>query len=99
MATALSAETERPHRQRRKQARPQELIDAALALFVEHGFAATRMEEIASRAGVSKGTLYLYYPSKEELLKALIRKRLSSEITAVAAAGARYEGSYAEPPR
>ncbi len=96
MATALTAESERPHRQRRKQARPQELIDAALALFVEHGFAATRMEEIASRAGVSKGTLYLYYPSKEELLKAVIRERLSSEIKAVAAEVARHEGSYAE---
>ena len=52
-----------PLRQRRKQARPQELLDAALALFVEKGFAATRSEEVAARAGVSKGTLYLYYPS------------------------------------
>jgi len=64
-------------RQRRKEARPQELLDAALALFVEKGFAATRSEEVAIRAGVSKGTLYLYYPSKEELLKAVIRHNLS----------------------
>ena len=47
-------------RQRRKEARPKELLDAALDLFVEKGFAATRSEEVASRAGVSKGTLYLY---------------------------------------
>ena len=60
-------------RQRRKEARPQELLDAALDLFVERGFAATRSEDVAARAGVSKGTLYLYYPSKEELLKAVIR--------------------------
>lgn len=69
-----------PTRQRRKEARPQELLDAALDLFVEKGFAATRSEEVAARAGVSKGTLYLYYPSKEELLKAVIRDNLASEI-------------------
>lgn len=86
----------RPQRQRRKQARPQELIDAALALFVERGFAATRMEEVAALAGVSKGTLYLYYPSKQELLKAVIRERLSSQIQAIAAEVAQHEGSYAE---
>jgi len=67
-------------RQRRKDARPQELLDAALTLFVEKGFAATRSEEVAQRAGVSKGTLYLYYPSKEELLKAVIRHNLSTLI-------------------
>ena len=62
-----------PTRQRRKEARPQELLDAALDLFVERGYAATRCEDVAVRAGVSKGTLYLYYPSKEELLKEVIR--------------------------
>ncbi|TDM09336.1 MAG: TetR family transcriptional regulator [Ideonella sp. MAG2] len=67
-------------RQRRKDARPQELLDAALELFVEKGFAATRSEEVAMRAGVSKGTLYLYYPSKEELLKAVIRQTLAAKI-------------------
>jgi AcrR family transcriptional regulator len=67
-------------RQRRKDARPTELIDAALALFVEKGFAATRSEEVAARAGVSKGTLYLYFPSKEELLKAVIRHTLMADI-------------------
>jgi TetR/AcrR family transcriptional regulator len=69
-------------RQRRKEARPQELLDAALALFVEKGFAATRSEEVAARAGVSKGTLYLYYPSKEELLQAVIEVNLSRNIAA-----------------
>jgi AcrR family transcriptional regulator len=67
-------------RQRRKDARPQELLDAALQLFVEKGFAATRSEEVAARAGVSKGTLYLYFPSKEELFKAVVRTNLSSLI-------------------
>ena len=67
-------------RQRRKDARPQELLDAALTLFVEKGFAATKAEEVATLAGVSKGTLYLYFPSKEELLKAVIRHTLSADI-------------------
>ena len=67
-------------RQRRKDARPQELLDAALDLFVERGFAATRSEDVAVRAGVSKGTLYLYYPSKEELLKEVIRHHVINQI-------------------
>jgi len=87
-----------PHapRQRRKEARPQELIDAALELFAEKGFAATRSEEVAARAGVAKGTLYLYYPSKEELLKAVISQRLSSQIAAAAEQCERFEGPSAE---
>jgi AcrR family transcriptional regulator len=67
-------------RRRRKEARPAELLEAALALFVEKGFAATRSEEVAKAAGVSKGTLYLYFPSKEELLKAVIQHFLGTEI-------------------
>ncbi len=67
-------------RQRRKEARPQELLTAALDLFVERGFKATRSEDVAARAGVSKGTLYLYYPSKEELLKAVVRENLGALI-------------------
>ena len=67
-------------RQRRKEARPQELLTAALDLFVERGFKATRSEDVASRAGVSKGTLYLYYPSKEDLLKAVVRENLGAVI-------------------
>src|SRR3954471_13389495 len=64
-------------RERRKEARPGELLDAALDLFVEKGFAATRSEEVAARAGVSKGTLFLYFPSKEELFKAVVRHNMS----------------------
>lgn len=60
-------------RKRRKDARPGELAEAALDLFVERGFAATRLEDVAQRAGVSKGTLYLYFDSKEALFKAVIQ--------------------------
>jgi TetR/AcrR family transcriptional regulator len=79
-------------RQRRKDARPSELLDAALELFVEKGFAATRAEEVAQRAGVSKGTLYLYYPSKEELFKAVIAQSLTSRIAETAQQVKAYEG-------
>ena len=83
-------------RQRRKEARPQELLAAALALFAEKGFAATRAEEVAARAGVSKGTLYLYYPSKEELLKAVIRENLGLLIAEGEELVSSYEGPTAE---
>ena len=83
-------------RQRRKEARPQELLQAALALFVEKGFAATRTEEVARRAGVSKGTLYLYYPSKEELFKAVVRHNLSSLIAEGEELASQFVGSSSE---
>ena len=82
-------------RRRRKEARPQELLDAALALFVEKGFAAAKAEEVAQRAGVSKGTLYLYYPSKEELLKAVIAHYLSERIAEGVAMAAAHTGTAA----
>ena len=77
---ALADAPERARRSRRKQARPGELLDAALALFVEKGFAATRVEEVAARAGVSKGTLFLYFASKEELFKAVVRENASRHL-------------------
>lgn len=61
-------------RQRRKEARPAELTAAALELFVEKGFAGTRLDDVAARAGVSKGTLYLYFDSKEALFKAVVQE-------------------------
>lgn len=68
------SQTERSQRwQRRKEARPAELLDAALAEFFEKGFAAARLEDIAARAGVSKGTIYLYFDSKEDVFEELVR--------------------------
>ena len=65
---------------RRKEARPGEILDAALACFAEHGFAATRLDAVAKRAGVTKGTLYLYFPNKEELFKAVVRQAIVANI-------------------
>lgn len=83
-------------RERRKEARPGELLDAALDLFVEKGFAATRAEEVAARAGVSKGTLFLYFQSKEELFKAVVRENLSGRFKKWSEEFETFEGSTAE---
>ena len=62
---------------RRAEARPEEILDAALAEFDERGFEAARMEDIGKRAGISKAAVYLYFPSKVALLKALIEAKVS----------------------
>ena len=86
-------------RERRKEARPGELLDAALDLFVEKGFAATRAEEVAARAGVSKGTLFLYFPSKEELFKAVVRENISGRFSQWNQEFETFEGSSADMVR
>jgi len=63
-------------RRRKAEARPADILSAALDAFVENGFTAARLEDIAERAGVSKGTLYLYFESKEALFKAVIRETI-----------------------
>ena len=66
-------ETEQAVRwRRRKDSRPGEILEAALDCFAERGFAATRLEDVAARAGVTKGTAYLYFKNKEELFKAVV---------------------------
>jgi AcrR family transcriptional regulator len=70
----------KPRWERRKDARPQELLAAALHHFVERGYAATRLEDVAKQAGVSKGTLYLYFANKEELFKEVVRVNIVATI-------------------
>ena len=85
-----------PKRERRKEARPGELLDAALDLFVEKGFSATRVEEVAAQAGVSKGTLFLYFPSKEELFKAVVRENIVKQFPAWQEEFNTFQGSSAD---
>lgn len=78
LTSSSTAPHAKPHRtcrswERRKEHRPSELLDAATDIFVARGYAAARLDDIAARAGVSKGTLYLYFASKEELFKAVVR--------------------------
>jgi AcrR family transcriptional regulator len=65
--------TDPPKYQRRKEDRPQEIADAAFAAFAEKGYSATRIDDVAKRAGISKGLTYLYYKTKEDLFKAVVK--------------------------
>ena len=82
----------RPRWRRRKEARPDEILAAALENFAERGFAATRLEDVAARAGISKGTLYLYFKGKEELFEAVVRATLVPNIERLEAMAATFEG-------
>jgi AcrR family transcriptional regulator len=93
---ASSADVQEPARwRRRKHARPQEIVEAALAVFAEKGFAAARMDEIAARARVSKGTIYLYFPSKEAVFKALVQEMIGPQLARLADLARAHEGSIA----
>jgi len=81
---------------RRKAARPQELVAAALELFVERGYAATRLEDVAAAAGVSKGTVYLYFANKEELFKTVVRENMVPALARGIDLVETYEGSTPE---
>lgn len=82
-------------RQRRPDARPGEILEAALALFSEKGFSAARMDDVAARAGVSKGAIYLYFPDKLALLKALMQQQIGGQIALASNMAGQLEGPVA----
>ena len=88
-----SAAKNEPRWTRRKHARPEEITAAALESFVERGYAGTRLEDVAARAGISKGTLYLYFENKEDLFKAVVREGLVSPIAEIRGVIDQFEGS------
>jgi AcrR family transcriptional regulator len=61
---------------KRNNERPKQILSAAVELFRDRGFEATRLEDVADKAGVSKATIYLYFESKEDLFFALIREKV-----------------------
>ncbi|MDP1960590.1 MAG: TetR family transcriptional regulator [Reyranella sp.] len=75
--------------------RPQEILDAALALFVEKGFAATRLDDVAARAGLSKAAIYLYFADKTALFQGVVRQAIASNIMTVEAMLAAHRGPVA----
>lgn len=93
---SVAAKIIEPRWGRRKDARPGELAVAALELFVERGFAATRLDDVAKRAGVSKGTLYLYFDSKDDLFKAVVREGIVARIVEFEDRMRAYQGSSAD---
>ena len=74
-----------PKWRRRKTARPGEIEAAALEVFAERGFAAAKLEDIAERAGLSKAAIYVYYPNKTELFRAVVGARAAPDIATIAA--------------
>lgn len=95
-AGPMTAATDRQEgpgsRRRRKEARPAELVEVALACFLESGFEGTRLDQVARRAGVAKGTLYIYFASKEELFRAVVRHVTEANLHEIAASLATFEG-------
>jgi AcrR family transcriptional regulator len=85
-----------PRWQRRKTARPGEIVAAALAVFVERGYEATKLEDVARHAGVTKGTIYLYFDSKEALFKAVVRETIVPVIAQGEALAQSFTGSARE---
>ncbi len=83
-------------RRRRKEARPAEIIAAGLVEFAEKGFAATRLDDVAARAGIAKGTIYRYFPNKEALFEAAIVSRVAPVLDGVEAAIDGFPGSSAD---
>ena len=82
--------------QRRKDERPGEIVAAALEVFAEKGFALAKLDEVARRAGVSKGALYLYFDTKEDLFRAVVREAISPNIDGMRAMAEAYEGPFAD---
>jgi AcrR family transcriptional regulator len=90
---ARRAQARAPRWRRRKDARPEEIVAAALDVFVERGFAAAKLEEVARRAGVTKGTIYLYFENKEALFKAVVRETIVPVIAKGEAMAQAFTGS------
>jgi TetR/AcrR family transcriptional regulator len=78
----MSTEVSEPRWRRLPEERPQQILRASLEVFGEHGLAGARLEDIAKRAGVSKGTIYLYFPNKEALFREMVRSTIVEAIVA-----------------
>lgn len=78
---------------RRKDARPAEIIEAAVDVFVVHGFAAAKLSDVATRAGVVKGTLYRYFETKEDLFRAVVQHVVDTNLAALEQVAQAFRGS------
>jgi AcrR family transcriptional regulator len=96
MAKAIPGSAEQPKRRRRKEARPSEIIEAAIAIFAERGFGAARLEDVARRAGVAKGTVFVYFPTTDDLFRAVAQTVLTSHLERLHSAAADLDRPIAE---
>jgi len=95
-AVTPSKRKSQPRWKRRKEARPEELVAAALDVFVERGYEAATLADVARHAGVTKGTIYLYFESKEALFKAVVRETIVPVIAQGEALAQSFTGSARE---
>ena len=86
-----------PRWQRRPDARPEEILEAAKHVFGESGYAGTKLEDVARRAGVSKGTLYLYFDGKEALFREMVRAKVVAALAHAEETVRTFDGSVARP--
>ena len=93
MADDATSSNAAPRWQRRPEARPEEILDAALEVFGERGFAQAKLEDVARLAGVSKGTLYLYFDSKETLFREMVHAKAVAAVRAGEAFAEAFHGS------
>src|SRR5215217_485637 len=77
---SMSDPAAEPRWRRLPEERPRQILEAAFAVFAEHGLAAARLDDVAKRAGLSKGTIYLYFPNKEELFREMVRTTVISAL-------------------
>ncbi len=89
-------ETRTETRRRRKAERPQEILEAAFLEFSRNGYAMTTLDQIAERAGVTKGTIYVYFESKEQLFISMVRELMKATLDTVQDMFERHEGSTAD---
>ncbi|HEY4320164.1 MAG TPA: TetR/AcrR family transcriptional regulator [Gemmatimonadales bacterium] len=92
----MSESSQIPRFHRRPEARPEELVEAALTVFSERGFRQTTLEEVAQRAGVSKGTVYLYFASKDALFEAVVEKKVIALLESAEAMARAHAGTATE---
>jgi AcrR family transcriptional regulator len=93
MSDPQSSSPSAPRWQRRPEARPEEILDAALAVFGESGFARAKIDDVARLAGVSKGTVYLYFDSKESLFREMVRAKVVASLAEAEEFAHAFDGS------
>lgn len=93
---AVTTDQKKGVRAAQKEARPKEIVEAALQVFARDGFAGTRLEDVAEQVGISKGTIYLYFENKEELFKACVRETVGVHLAATQEFAVSFEGDTAD---
>ena len=91
-----TAQKKRGSRAAQKEARPKEIVEAALEVFARDGFAGTRLDDVAEKVGISKGTIYLYFDTKEDLFKACVRETVGAHLAGTRDLAANFEGVTAD---